>query len=90
MNYLYLVLSNDFGLSACTTVHATMQGALDAIAALGYGGLYVQEYRWDGDVTPGMYVRLGGVSTPYDDDYTTAYVRADSDGARGDLVEVKP
>ena len=91
MNYLYLVLSNDFGVGPYTTVHATEAGAHRARAVLGDGGLFVLSYLWDGDVRVGMRVRLGGVSTPYDDDFTTPTIRDESaDESWGPLVEVLP
>ena len=93
--YVYLVLSKDFGLCAYTTVHATEAGAQAAIADLGDGGLYVSRQHWysdwHGDVSIGMEVRLGGVSTPYDDDYTSPTVRdASHDASWGKLVNVLP
>lgn len=91
MNYLYLVLSNDFGVGPYTTVHATEAGAQAAIADLGYGGMFVLGARWDGDVSVGMRVRLGGVSTAYDDDFTSPTVREESAGPNwGRVVEVLP
>lgn len=91
MNYLYLVLSNEFGLSTFTTVHATEAGAEAQIANLGYGGMFVLGTRWDGDVSVGMRVRLGGVSTAYDDDFTSPTVREESaDESWGRIVEVLP
>lgn len=91
MNYLYLVLSNDFGVCSSTTVHATEAGAQAAIADLGYGGMFVLGTRWDGEVRAGMRVRLGGVSTAYDDDFTSPTVRDESaDASWGRIVEVLP
>lgn len=91
MNYLYLVLSNDFGVGPYTTVHAAEAGAEAAIADLGYGGMFVLGTRWDGEVRAGMRVRLGGVSTAYDDDFTSPTVRDESaDESWGRIVEVLP
>lgn len=91
MNYLYLVLSNEFGLSTFTTVHATEAGAEAQIANLGYGGMFALRVHWDGEVRAGMKVRLGGVSTPYDDDFTSPTVRDESaDASWGRIVEVLP
>lgn len=90
MNYLYLVLSNDFGVGPYTTVHATEAGAHRARAVLG-GGFFVLSEPRDGDVSVGMRVRLGGVSTPYDDDFTSPTVRDESaDESWGRIVEVLP
>lgn len=90
MNYLYLVLSNDFGVGPYTTVHATESGAHRARAVLG-GGFFVLSKPWDGEIRAGMHVRLGGVSTPYDDDFTTPTIRDESaDESWGPLVEVLP
>lgn len=87
--YLYLVLSFEFGLSTLTTVHASEAGAEQRAAAL--GGAFVSRKVWDGDVRVGMRVRLGGVSTPYDDDFTTPTIRDESaDESWGPLVEVLP
>jgi hypothetical protein len=91
MNYLYLVLSNNFGVGPYTTVHATEAGAQAAIADLGYGGFFVHGKSWDGEVCAGMHVRLGGVSTAYDDDFTSPTVRDESaDESWGRIVEVLP
>lgn len=90
MNYLYLVLSNDFGVCSSTTVHATESGAHRARAVLG-GGFFVLSGPRDGEVRAGMKVRLGGVSTPYDDDFTSPTVREESAGPSwGRVVEVLP
>ena len=87
--YLYLVLSFEFGLIAFTTVHASEAGAEQRAAAL--GGAFVSRKVWDGDVSVGMKVRLGGVSTPYDDDFTSPTVRDESaDASWGRIVEVLP
>jgi len=87
--YLYLVLSFEFGLSAFTTVHASEAGAEQLAAA--FGGMFVSRKVWDGDVRVGMKVRLGGVSTAYDDDFTSPTVRDESaDASWGRIVEVLP
>ena len=87
--FLYVVLSFEFGLSTFTTVHATEAGAEERAAAL--GGAFVSRKPWDGDVRVGMKVRLGGVSTPYDDNFTTPTIRDESaDESWGRLVEVLP
>jgi hypothetical protein len=89
VKYLYLVLSFEFGLSTFTTVHASEAGAEQRAVAL--GGAFVSRKPWDGDVRVGMKVRLGGVSTPYDDEFTTPTVRDEShDASWGSLVEVLP
>lgn len=89
MNYLYLVLSFEFGLSTFTTVHASEAGAEQRAAAL--GGAFVSRKPWDGDVRAGMKVRLGGVSTAYDDDFTSPTIRDESAGPNwGRIVEVLP
>ena len=90
MNYLYLILSNDFGVGPYTTVHATEAGAHRARAVLG-GEFFVLSKPWDGEVRAGMRVRLGGVSTAYDDDFTSPTVRDESaDASWGRIVEVLP
>lgn len=90
MNYLYLILSHDFGVCSSTTVHATESGAHRARAVLG-DGFFVLSGLWDGEVRAGMRVRLGGVSTAYDDDFTSPTVRDEShDASWGRIVEVLP
>lgn len=93
MNYLYLVLSKDFGLCPFTSVHATEAGAQAAIADLGYGGVYVFGEPWrHGDVKVGMKVRVGGVSTAYDEDFITPWLRPLNEHVEmgGRIVEVLP
>ena len=91
VKYLYLVLSKEFDVGPYTTVHATEAGAEAAIANLGYGGMFVTRKVWDGEISVGMKVRLGGVSTPYDDDFTSPTVRDESaDESWGRIVEVLP
>lgn len=88
---LYLVLSSDYGYCARTTVHATAEGAQAAIDAAGIGGLVVHAHRCAERLQPGDMVRVAGVSTSFDHDYTTAHVYAlDNPFVSGDLHEVLP
>ena len=91
VKYLYLVLSKESGVGPYTTVHASEDGAKAAIANLGYGGMFVARKVWDGEISVGMKVRVGSVSTPYDEEFRTPTIRDEShDASWGRIVEVLP